>query len=71
MKNRKDVHVEIRDDSVYVRSRSGETIIAKILGVVESSGKKSVYLDRLIHAPHENQIGYHYVQGAVSSILTV
>jgi hypothetical protein len=30
-----------------------------------------LYLDRLIHKPHENELGGYVVQGAISSIVVV
>ncbi|CAN7641150.1 hypothetical protein [Massilia sp. LjRoot122] len=65
-----NVHV---GDGVVVIRRKGSSIpaVAKILGSAERAGRQHLYLDRLVHKPHENELGGYAVHGAISSIMVV
>lgn len=51
------------------RSGQSKVVVANILGVTIEEGDQCWYLDRLIHAPHENELGEYQVSGAISSKL--
>lgn len=67
------VTVRLGEESVAIRRRGrSTTTVAHILGVDrdEAGEPVRVYLDRLVHRPHEDTLGEWRVEGAVSSILS-
>lgn len=50
-----------------VRRTTAQAVVCKILGI-EDDGR-TIYLDRLVHAPWERQLGEWRCEGAISTIL--
>lgn len=68
----KEANVHLGDGIVVVRRKgSSSPAIANVLGSVPGKSGTSLYLDRLIHKPYENELGGYAVNGAISSILLV
>ena len=67
-----EAHVHLGEDIVVVRRKgSSAPALAKVLGRVETERGTLLYLDRLIHKPHESELGGFRVHGAISSIVLV
>jgi hypothetical protein len=58
-------------EGVLTIARSGQSkvVVANILGVTTEENNRCWYLDRLVHAPHETELGDYQVSGAISSKL--
>lgn len=70
MKSTPEATVTIGDGVLSI-ARSGQSriVIANILGTTIEDGNDCWYLDRLVHAPHESELGPYKVRGAISSVL--
>lgn len=68
--NETEATVTLGDGVVTVR-RKGSTrlTVANILGQAVADNKTAIYLDRLVHKPHESSLGTFHVHGATTSIL--
>jgi hypothetical protein len=67
-----DANVHLGDGIVVIRRKgTSSPAIANILGSVPTEGGTLLYLDRLIHKPHEGELGGYSVKGAISSIILV
>lgn len=67
-----EASVHLGEGIVVVRRKgSSSPGIANVLGAVSDESGTSLYLDRLIHKPYENELGGYTVRGAISSILIV
>lgn len=67
-----DATVIVTDECVTVKRTGKSSIaVANVLGTTQEGTKKSIFLDRLVHAAHEKELGEYQVIGAVSSILTI
>lgn len=65
------VTVTMGDGCVSIHRSGKSTItVANVLGKLVGSGEEHIYLDRLVHQPHETELGEFGVNGAISSILT-
>ena len=63
--------VKFEGNKISVRRMGqSEPQTALILGRETKNGTEYIYADRLIHEPHEKQIGEYEVVGAISSILS-
>lgn len=70
MKPTSETTVTIGDGVVTIaRSGQSKVVIANILGTTIEHDNDCWYLDRLIHAPHESELGPYNVRGAISSVL--
>lgn len=67
-----EANVHVGEGIVVVRRKgSSSPAIANVLGSVPAESATLLYLDRLVHKPHENELGGYMVKGAISSILIV
>lgn len=67
-----EANVHVGDGVVVVRRKgSSSPAIASILGSVPSETGTALYLDRLIHKPHETELGGYLVRGAISTVVMV
>lgn len=65
-----EADIVIGDGVLTIRRKgSSSTAVARILGRSGVGDEEKIYLDRLIHKPHESELGPYFVSGAVSSIL--
>jgi hypothetical protein len=63
--------IVVTDKLVTIRRKgSSSSVVAHILGKTGTGASEKIYLDRLVHAPYEDQIGPFAVSGAVSSIFS-
>lgn len=67
-----EANVHLGEGIVVVRRKgSSSPAIANVLGRVPTEGGTLLYLDRLVHKPHEGELGGYPVKGAISSIVMV
>jgi hypothetical protein len=67
-----DANVHLGDGIVVIRRKgTSSPAIANVLGSVPTESGTLLYLDRLIHKPHESELGGYSVKGAISSIVVV
>lgn len=67
-----EANVHLGEGIVVVRRKgSSSPAIANVLGCVPTASGTLLYLDRLVHKPHENELGGYAVKGAISSIVMV
>lgn len=67
-----EANVHLGEGIVVVRRKgSSSPAIANVLGSVPTENGTLLYLDRLVHQPHENELGGYAVKGAISSIVMV
>jgi hypothetical protein len=67
-----EANVHLGEGIVVVRRKgSSSPAIANVLGSVQTETGTQLYLDRLIHKPHESELGGYSVRGAISSIVVV
>lgn len=65
-----NVFVREGEGVVTIRQRGlSQAVVANVLGEEPCPGGRLIYLDRLVHRPHETELGEYGVSGAVSSIL--
>lgn len=71
MTNLKEAHVSIGDGMVVIKFQGvSKKVVANIIGTESNQGEVNrIYLDRLVHAPANTEIGSWQVTGAISSIL--
>lgn len=67
-----EANVHLGEGIVVVRRKgSSSPAIANVLGSVPTETGTLLYLDRLIHKPHESELGGYAIKGAISSIVVV
>ena len=65
------LHLTINEDNAVVRrGTSTHVVIAKVLGRERVEGDEIIYLDRMVHGPHEQPEGGGTLSGAISTIYT-
>lgn len=65
-----EVKVILGEGVVTLNYRKGtEITVGNILGIEGEEGSRKIYLDRLLHGPHEREFCGWNVKGAVSTIL--
>ena len=65
-----DIDVSIGTTAIKIKRKGqSEIVTANILGQTVEDSHQCLYLDRLVHAPHEQTLGEYSVHGALSSIL--
>lgn len=65
------LHMSVNEDNAVVRhGTSSHVIIAKVLGRERAGDNEVIYLDRLVHGPHEQPEGGGTLCGAISTIYT-
>lgn len=68
--NDSDATVTLGEGVVTIKRKGSSALtIANILGTVEKPKEKAIYLDRLVHRPHEQSLGSFHVSGATTTIL--
>jgi hypothetical protein len=73
MSTPEDIYVSVGAEMVSIRRKGRTTAsVARILGCEsDPDGQvRRIYLDRLVHAPHEQRLGEWQAHGCVSTILT-
>lgn len=72
MRRSTEVEATIRlgDATASIQRRGGEAAVAGILGIEDDGeGGRTIYLDRLVHAPWEETLGGYRCTGVVTTIL--
>lgn len=66
-----EIEVTVHDTAYVLVKRKGSSALteARIIGVECEDEVQTLYLDRLVHKPHEKEMGGYQVSGAISSIL--
>lgn len=71
MKNSTEAIITVGDGVLSIaRSGQSKVVVANILGTTTEDGNQCWYVDRLVHAPHETELGHYKVSGAISSKLS-
>jgi len=73
MNHASESKITVGKDVVTVkRSGSSKLIVANILGhETDAEGSLILYVDRLVHAPHESELGEYKVFGAISTCIRI
>lgn len=72
MQTTTEASVHLGEGIMVVRRKgSSSPAIANVLGSVATESGTLLYLDRLIHKPHESELGGYAIKGAISSIVVV
>jgi hypothetical protein len=58
------------DNAVVRRGTSSRVVIARVLGREVQGGDEVVYLDRLVHGPHDQPESGGTLSGAISTVYT-
>lgn len=66
-----DATITIDDHRLFLKRKGqSQQIVATILGQEIDDGIRRIYVDRLIHEPHEKSLDCYDCHGAISTILS-